>query len=32
VAVLKGWVRDILGEDQDLVIMEMPLKDYQLLS
>ena len=32
VAVIKGWVRNILGEEQDLVIMEMPLKDYQLLS
>ncbi|HZA22581.1 MAG TPA: GNAT family N-acetyltransferase, partial [Dehalococcoidia bacterium] len=32
VAVLKAWVRDILGEYQDLVIMEMPLKDYQQLS
>jgi ribosomal protein S18 acetylase RimI-like enzyme len=32
VAVLKSWVRDILGEPQDLVIMEMSLKDYQLLS
>jgi L-amino acid N-acyltransferase YncA len=32
VAVLKGWIRDVLGEEQDLVIMEMPLKDYQLLS
>ena len=32
VGVLKGWIRDILGKEQDLVIMEMPLKDYQLLS
>jgi RimJ/RimL family protein N-acetyltransferase len=32
VAVLKEWIQDILGEYQDLVIMEMPLKDYQLPS
>jgi hypothetical protein len=32
VAVLKEWVRDIMGEYQDLVIMEMPLENHRLSS
>jgi RimJ/RimL family protein N-acetyltransferase len=32
VAVLKEWLRDIVGEYQDLVIMEMPLENHRLSS
>ena len=30
VAILKERIRDIWGDHQDLVIMELPLRDYQL--